>query len=609
VPQPPQMPQSHIFISYARSTAGQARSVRDALLASGYEVWLDEELLAHRNYAEEIEERLRSAQAVVVIWSAEATKSEWVRSEANRARENHKLVQVSVDDTTLPMPFDQTQCVDLTDWHGDLDAPGWQKVLASLADLTGAAMPGKGSNAHTDPPVRSNSICVLPFVNMSDDPQQEYFSDGISEDIITDLSKVTALFVIARVSAFSFKGRNIDAVQIARQLKVSYVLEGSVRKAGGRVRITAQLIDGATGGHLWAERYDRDLSDIFAVQDEIGESIVGALRLKLLPGEERMVGDRSLQRPSQMRAYELVKLGGYFYRLLTPDGFRKAIEHFEAALAIDPNYSLAHSGLGTTYNYMALNDVEPVDRYFQKAEESARLALELDPNNASAHLLLAKKLRAHGRWDESNRHIVHATALAPGSEETISEQAYHHIYLGEIEPGIAKARRALQLNPLSPLNHYTLGLYSGFAGNFDEAIREMQRALDMGHTSRWLIDDLALVYFFAGKQDKAVELFATHYPPWVARSVRANYERAGYEGMLRGMLDDLIAASGKPCTESPWAAALFYAQLREADHMFQCLNAAADSKRILLIKAHRPFDPFRSDPRYRALLERIGLQP
>ena len=183
-----------------------------------------------------------------------------------------------------------------------------EKVVASLAELTGGPHVDAMSDSKIRPQQhpRKNSICVLPFVNMSGDAEQEYFSDGISEDIITDLSKVSALFVIARNTAFTFKAKSVDVPQVARQLNVSHVLEGSVRKAGGRVRITAQLIDGATGGHVWAERYDRDLTDIFALQDEIAEAIVSALKLKLLPQEKQQIERRGT---SNLEAYDLYLRG------------------------------------------------------------------------------------------------------------------------------------------------------------------------------------------------------------------------------------------------------------------------------------------------------------
>ncbi|HLY78300.1 MAG TPA: TIR domain-containing protein, partial [Caulobacteraceae bacterium] len=294
---------SDVFISYARSTEAQARQVAEALRALGYGVWRDDELPAHRAYADVIAERLHAAKAVVVVWSAEAAKSEWVRSEAENARGDHKLVQLTVDGARLPMPFDQIQCADLTGWTGDAEAPGWLKVLGSIADLTKQATPSPADKpAEPTTSVRPLSVCVLPFANMSGDPEQEYFSDGVSEDIITDLSKVSALSVVSRNSAFQFKGKHVDLRQVARQLGVSHVLEGSVRKAGNRVRITAQLIEATNDSHIWAERYDRDLTDIFAVQDEISQAIVAALRLKLLPAEKSAIERRGTSNPD---AYNL----------------------------------------------------------------------------------------------------------------------------------------------------------------------------------------------------------------------------------------------------------------------------------------------------------------
>src|SRR5215472_17198614 len=190
---------SDIFISYARSTAAMAQAIGEALRTQGYGVWRDDEIPAHRPYADVIQERLAAAKAVLVIWSSEAASSEWVRSEAERARAERKLVQLSLDRAPLPMPFDQIQCADLAGWSGDLEAPGWKKVVGSIAELVTR---GAASGKSPAPAPKRIGICVLPFANMSDDPQQEYFSDGITEDIITDLSKVSALSVVARNTAF-----------------------------------------------------------------------------------------------------------------------------------------------------------------------------------------------------------------------------------------------------------------------------------------------------------------------------------------------------------------------------------------------------------------------
>ncbi|HEY2179941.1 MAG TPA: TIR domain-containing protein [Caulobacteraceae bacterium] len=401
---------SDVFISYARSTAAEAEQVAGALRAAGYNVWRDDELPAHRAYADVIEERLSLAKAVVVIWSAEAARSEWVRSEAERARADRKLVQLTVDGARLPMPFDQIQCADLAGWRGEAESPGWRKVIDSIADLTA----GKASAASpAAPAARKLSICVLPFANMSGDAEQEYFSDGISEDIITDLSKVSALFVIARNTAFTFKGKSVDVQQIARQLGVGHVLEGSVRKAGGRVRITAQLIDAATGGHVWAERYDRDLTDIFALQDEISEAIVKALRLKLLPEEKKAIERRGTD---NIEAYNLYLMARQeFLEGNVGDSRREeaVVRLCARSVQIDPGYARAWAMMAIAQWSLRFNRGKAGDDGLAAAEQ----ALALDPTLAEPHAVKGSNLGMHGRIDEAVAEMVLAVRLDPDSPE------------------------------------------------------------------------------------------------------------------------------------------------------------------------------------------------
>ena len=217
-----------VFVSYCRPSAQIAEQVAAALSSIGYDVWRDDQLPAHRAYGDVIEEKLRAARAVIVLWSADACQSQWVRAEADYARQAGVLVQASLDGTIPPLPFNQIQCADLSHWDGDGHAPGWQKIEQSVAALAGPIGPKSADRSRGD----GVSICVLPFENMSGDAEQEYFSDGISEDITTDLSKVSALAVTARNTAFMFKGQSIDRRDVARKLGVSHVLEGSVRKAG-----------------------------------------------------------------------------------------------------------------------------------------------------------------------------------------------------------------------------------------------------------------------------------------------------------------------------------------------------------------------------------------
>jgi adenylate cyclase len=261
--------------------------------------------------------------------------------------------------------------------------------------------------------IRKLSICVLPFANMSDDPQQEYFSDGISEDIITDLSKVSALGVVARNTSFQYKGKSVDVPQIARQLKVSHILEGSVRKAGGRVRITAQLIDGASGEHAWAERYDRDLSDIFALQDEISEAIVKALKLKLLPEEKKAIEQRGTD---SVEAYNLFLMARQNYVTGGEGDARRAevvVRLCTRATEIDPNYARAWAFISLGQTILRFVHGRKGDDGLAAAER----ALALDANVAEAHAAKARIFAENNRHDEAAAEIAIGLRLDPESFE------------------------------------------------------------------------------------------------------------------------------------------------------------------------------------------------
>jgi adenylate cyclase len=265
----------------------------------------------------------------------------------------------------------------------------------------------------TDPGARKVSVCVLPFINMSGDPEQEYFSDGISEDIITDLSKVSALAVVSRNSAFMYKGKNVDLPRVAQELKVSHVLEGSVRKSGGRVRITAQLIDGATNEHVWAERYDRDLSDIFALQDEISEAIVMALKLKLMPEEKKAIEQRGTD---SVEAYNLYLMARQNYVVGSEGDARRAdaiVRLCTRAAEIDPNYAAAWALKALGQWILRFTHGSMGDDGLQAAER----ALALDPNLAEAHAVKARILSDTGRNDEATIEIARALQLDPESYE------------------------------------------------------------------------------------------------------------------------------------------------------------------------------------------------
>ena len=410
-----------LFISYARSTEKEAASIADGLRSLGYGVWRDDELPAHRAYGEVIEERLNGADAVVVVWSADAAKSQWVRAEADVARSLGKLVQVRIDETSPPLPFNQIHCADLFDWSGDPEAPGWQKLCDSVAQLAGEP---KTQAAAVVAPTHGNSlsICVLPFENMSGDPDQVYFSDGVSEDIITDLSKVSALSVVARQTAFNFRGCGMEVPALARKLGVSHVLEGSVRKAGSRLRITAQLIDGRSGDQIWAERYDRDLTDIFSLQDEIAANIVAALKVKLLPSEQKAIRDRGTD---NVDAYDLYLMARQIWIAGNHGDIRreeKVVRICKRSLEIDPDYArawalMAMAQSGIRYGF---------GREGNDGTEAAKKALSIDPKLADAHCALIRRLIEERRYDEADAELLEALRYNPDSWELNKEAVRLH---------------------------------------------------------------------------------------------------------------------------------------------------------------------------------------
>ncbi len=428
---------SHVFISYARSTEAQAQRIADALRKSGFEVWRDDEIPANRAYSEVIEERLTTAKAVVVVWSAEAAKSHWVRAEADKAREAGTLIQVTADGTLPPMPFNQIQCGDLSRWDGSTQSDTWHKLLSAITAMVGTS--GESSRNQSDQ-VQRFSICVLPFINMSGDPEQEYFSDGITEDIITDLSQISALSVIARNTSFSFKGSAQHVTKIARELNVTHVLEGSVRKAGSRVRINAQLIDGIAGDHIWAQRYDRDLTDIFAIQDEISKAIVDALQLKLLPKEKKALENRGT---SSADAYNLYLMARELWITGSFGDIRRdetIVRICQQATTIDPNYAKAWALMALAQTELRFWHEKPED-----ALSTAERALAIDPNVPEAHCVRARYLSEQERFEEANEQIEIALRFGPDSWEVNREAARLMFREGRIKDASVYFDKAVQL--------------------------------------------------------------------------------------------------------------------------------------------------------------------
>ena len=464
-----------VFISYARPSEEEAHRIAGLLRDDGFSVWRDDELPAHRAYSDVIEERLKSAKAVVVLWSAESAKSHWVRAEADSAREAGTLVQATLDSALPPMPFNQIQCADLNGWNGDTSSAGWRKLESSVAAL----VRGTGEDAvqvePAAPPTQKvrASICVLPFVNMSGEPEQEYFSDGISEDITTDLSKISALEVVARNTAFAFKGQNPNVQEVAEKLSVSHVLEGSVRKAGSRVRINAQLIDGSTGKHLWADRFDRDLTDIFEIQDEISKAIVDALKVTLLPKEKKAIEARGTESVEAYNTYLIARqqLVGAFGDAQMA---QTVVRLCRQATLLDPNYAEAWALMALAQLRLRLwhaKDDDPLP--------AAERAAEINPNLAIPYCIKANYLDGEGRNEEAEEQIRKALELDPDSWEVNHEASrlfFRHGQARDSIPFFKKAASLIDSDWRSPMMLMTCYLSLGDdAGVLEAAKMTLER--------------------------------------------------------------------------------------------------------------------------------------
>jgi TolB-like protein len=468
------------------------------------------------------------------------------------------------------------------------------------------------SREHEMKSVKKPSIVVLPFVNMSSDPEQEYFCEGMAEEIINALTHVESLRVVARTSAFSFKGKDVDIAEIGRKLKVAHVLEGSVRKAGNRLRITAQLIKVEDGYHLWSERFDRTMEDVFAIQDEISLAIVKELKVRLLKAEETAIVKRHTVNPE---AYELYLKGRYFWNKRDEVGLKKGIECFQQAIVKDPYYALAYAGIADCYNHIGFYGYMAPREAYAQAKMALDKALELDSILAEAHFS-SGLYKMHFSWDfsGSEKEFKRALELNPNSA-TIRQQysCFLGIIMGKFDEAITEIQRARQLDPLSVLQITSVGLICTFARRYNEAMEYYQRALEMD--PYFLLAHRIQGLNFAGLNmwEEAIAASDT------AKTISAGstnsigylgyvYAMAGHKEIALELLDQLDKLSEERYV-SPYYKALIFAGLDDRDRALSYLEKAFAERepQLIMLKVYQVFDSLRDDPRFHALLKKIGL--
>jgi adenylate cyclase len=432
---------SRVFLSYAREDVDAAKQLAGCISEAGHGVWWDRHLHGGSRFAAEIDRALKDSEAVVVLWSPHSIESAWVQDEAAEGRDSGRLVPVSLSSAKPPLGFRQFQTIELGRWDGTGPPEAIDDLLEAIGRTCGSEARARNGDQETKAEEHPKiSICVLPFVNMSGESDQEYFSDGISEDIITDLSKVSALSIVARNTAFTFKAQTVDVKEVAKRLGVSHVLEGSVRKAGNRVRITAQLIDGAKGDHVWADRYDRDLTDIFAIQDEISKAIVAALRVRLLPEEKKAIEARGTNSVEAYNLYLMARqqlIDGSFG---DPRRDETIVRICQQATVIDPNYAQAWALMSFAQSELRFWHGKDVH-----ALPAAERALSIDPNLAEVRCVKARYLEEEGRQEDADREIEEALKLDAESWEVNREAARMNFRAGRIREAVPFFEKAAAL--------------------------------------------------------------------------------------------------------------------------------------------------------------------
>ena len=452
------------------------------------------------------------------------------------------------------------------------------------------------------------AIAVLPFANMSTDKEDEYFSDGLSEEIINALTKLPGLRVIARTSAFRFRGEQ-DLRKFGEALQVGTVLEGSVRKAGNRLRITAQLIDVADDSHIWSERYDCEMTDVFAIQDEISAAIVDRLKLSL-------GGQRAARRPwPKLAAYEAVLEGRYYWYRFTSADLTKALECFERAVAIDPDYAEAHVGLAHYYVQLAGISLAEPGKVLPRARAAAERATEVDPALAHAHAALALVvLWSEHAWSEAERHFQRALALAPAVP--LVHIAYGALYLrplGRLREALAEIDHALEQDPLSPLFRTEQATTLLYEKRYDEAAQSFRRALDIDSNFFMALEGLALLRAYQQRFEEALALANQGIQIHGRRSrpltlLGIAHALAGHATEAHRVLDELLELSSREYVPAGRVAGIYLA-LGEKDAAFEWAEKAVEQRdpTILSVQASPVFDLLRSGPRYTALLRQLNL--
>jgi len=623
-----------IFLSYASEDAGVARRLCEALRAAGLEVWFDQnELRGGDAWDASIRKRIKECSIFVPLISANTDarsegyfRLEWKLSVDRShlmAQDQAFLLPVVIDATAeptarVPDAFRERQWSRLTD---DRSMAAFAERVGGI--LSGVARPVAASVAASTPAAAAPdagdvpSIAVLAFANRSNDPNDEYFSDGLADELLGVLAKIRGLRVAARTSSFQFKGKNEDVAVIGRKLHVATVLEGSVRKSGNRVRISVQLVKVADGFQLWSETYDRTLEDIFAVQDDIAQTVVGALRETLLgatPGAaaignvSKEVAEAARGRSDNPEAYRLCLQGRFFVDRLTGPDIERGIECLKAAIALDPGFAQAWAALSRAHSYEGGWGLRTPQEATALAREAALRSLALEPDLVEALLALGTLQLWHDwDWAGARASLGRARQLAPDNPDAMRDYGLLLCLVGEVKEGVGYCLRATERDPLNAMSYYYLAFSLPALGRLREAESAARRALELSPQGIGLRLWLAIVLDLQGRREEALAEALLDRDEWSrGAGLAALYHLLGREEESVEALAQLKAS----CADlSAFQIAQVHAVRGEVDDAFAWLERAFDQRDagVSLVGISPWFDNIKGDPRWGKFLRKVGL--
>ncbi len=512
----------------------------------------------------------------------------------------------------VPEPMDEAICKALARERVDRFSTAAMFAETLAAASQSAVHISPVPEARTEPVTDAKSIAVIPFANLSADPANEYFSDGMTEEIVNAIAKIEGLQVASRTSTFALKGKELEIGEIGRKLRVGSVLEGSVRKAGNRIRIAAQLINVANGYHLWSETYDRELEDVFAIQDEISHAIVDVLKLRLKGKEERM--PLVVPATENLEAYTLYLKGRFFYNRFKEPDLKRSLDLYRQALAEDPGYARAYAGIADSWVDMADDWLSPDDAY-PRAKEAAEKALELDANLAEPFTSIGKVLGWY-EWDFEGavQELERAIRLNPNYAEAHFTLGSVLPCLGRLDQAIPAIRRALELDPLSWNVSYWLARFLLYQRDYDGSIEQCRETLEMhpglhrayftmGHAHLQKGDPEAALAEY--RRAQTVEGSVPSYDAFIARGLAITGEDEKARRILAGLVERATERYIRP-----EILAVGYAAVGEKDEAFAQLEKALEARSagLVYLVVDPMYDPLRDDPRFRELVERVGLK-